>query len=122
LGKRRGLATDEGSRKIGEHLSQLRKRRGITQMEMSKLLGVSQPIVSKYESGELRLHAELVVRLAEILRVSADELLGIKGSTAHAPSEGRLWQKFHQVARLPERDQRAVLRIINSFAAIRKAS
>jgi transcriptional regulator with XRE-family HTH domain len=128
LGKRRGLATDEGARKIGALLSQLRKKRGVTQVEMAAKLGVSQSIVSKYEKGELRLHAELIVRLAQVLRVSADQLLGIKEVQPVSPpsgsSERGLWKKLRLVAQLPERDQRAVLRLINSVAAnaaLRKA-
>jgi len=37
---------------------------------------VSQPVVSDYERGGLRLHGELILRVAEILDVSANELLG----------------------------------------------
>lgn len=124
MAKRRGLATDEGARRIGEHIARLRKERGITQVEMAERLGLSQSIVSKYESGELRLHAELIVRLAEVFRTSTDEVLGVKSATASGGgaehggrTEQRLMKKLRQVAQLPERDQRAVLRLINSVAA-----
>ncbi len=122
MAKRRGLATDEGARRIGEHIAKLRKERGITQVEMAERLGLSQSIVSKYEVGELRLHAELILRLAEVFRVSTDELLGVKSASATTAVEGgrteqRLMKKLRQVAQLPERDQRAVLRLINSVAA-----
>ncbi len=123
VAKRRGLATDEGARRIGEHIARLRKERGITQVEMAERLGLSQSIVSKYESGELRLHAELIVRLAELFRTSTDEVLGVKSASAGGAAEHggrteqRLMKKLRQVAQLPERDQRAVLRLINSVAA-----
>jgi hypothetical protein len=32
------------------------------------------------------------------------------------PQLRRLWKKFRQVTRLPEKDQRAVIRLINSLA------
>lgn len=123
MAKRRGLATDEGARRIGEHIARLRKERGITQVEMAERIGLSQSIVSKYESGELRLHAELIVRLAEVFRTSTDEVLGVKSATVSGAAEHggrteqRLMKKLRQVAQLPERDQRAVLRLINSVAA-----
>lgn len=89
---------------------------------MAERLGLSQSIVSKYEVGELRLHAELILRLAEVFRVSTDEVLGVKSAATDAAAEGgrteqRLMKKLRQVAQLPERDQRAVLRLINSVAA-----
>ncbi len=120
MAKRRGLATDEGARRIGEHIAKLRKERGITQVEMAERLGLSQSIVSKYEVGELRLHAELILRLAEVFRVSTDEVLGVKSAAGTAEggrTEQRLMKKLRQVAQLPEGDQRAVLRLINSVAA-----
>jgi len=66
----------EESEIIAQRLGRLRREKGITQAEMAELLGLSQPIVSDYERGELRLHGELSVKLAEILDCSADELLG----------------------------------------------
>ena len=118
MGKRRGTATDQGASKIGERLAQLRKLRGITQVEMAQKLHANQSAVSKYESGEYRLHAELIVRFAKILRVSSDQLLGIKDVPEPAESSGErgLWKQVRQIAKLPERDQRAVLRIISTAA------
>jgi hypothetical protein len=59
--------------------------------------------------------------LARALKVSADELLGIEplkaAGLASSPEERRLWRKFQQVMELPERDQRAVIRLVNSLAS-----
>lgn len=119
MGKRKGIATDEGATKIGERLAQLRKMRGITQIEMAEKLGATQSMISKYEVGEFRLHAELIVRFAKIFRVSTDQLLGVKDVPELEESSGErgLWKKLRLVAQLPERDQRAVLRLINSVAS-----
>ena len=46
-------------------------------IELADLLGVTQPLVSNYETGELRLHGDLIVQLAKILGTTADELLGL---------------------------------------------
>ncbi len=127
VSKRRGTVTDAGVSKIGERLSQLRKMRGITQVEMAEKLGATQSMVSKYETGEFRLHAELIVAFAKILRVSTDQLLGVKDAPelVESSDERGLWKKLRMVAQLPERDQRAVLRLISSVAqaaSLRKAS
>jgi transcriptional regulator with XRE-family HTH domain len=71
------VATTEGLETIAQTLVRLRKERGLTQAQMAKRLGVSQPVVSDYERGGLRLHGELILRVAEILDVSANELLGL---------------------------------------------
>jgi len=77
----------------GERLARLRRERGLTQQELAELLGVSQPVVSDYERGELRLHGELILQLAEILDASADEILGLqparlKSSVTHQRRPG----------------------------------
>ncbi|MBM4258227.1 MAG: helix-turn-helix transcriptional regulator [Deltaproteobacteria bacterium] len=40
----------------GQRVAQLRKERGLTQQELAERLGISQPVVSDYECGALRLH------------------------------------------------------------------
>ena len=66
------------ARTIGKRLAFLRKMRGATQVEIADQLGMTQALVSDYERGKLRLHGGLVVAFAKALRVSADEILGLK--------------------------------------------
>ena len=67
--------------------------------------------------------ATAIAELANVLDVSADQLLGLRNGRTPAakkeqedPQLRRLWKKFQQVARLPDKDQRAVIRLINSLA------
>jgi transcriptional regulator with XRE-family HTH domain len=116
LGKMKDAATEEGARAIGERLARLRKERGITQIEMAEQLGVSQGNVSDYERGELRLHGELLVKLARILKVSADAILGLEETPpARAPRDRRLLRRLQDVDRLSKRDREALLRTLDAF-------
>ena len=102
---------------IGERIARLRKERGITQKELADMLGVTQPVVSDYEHGELRVHGELIIRLAEILRTSANEILGQEknGKTETAMKNRRLQRRLQAIDKLPKRDQQALLRTIDAF-------
>lgn len=101
---------------IAQRLQRLRREKGITQAEMAELLGVSQPIVSDYERGELRLHGELIVKLAELLDCSADELLGLQQrKAATGGGNRRMLRRLQQLDLLPKRDQEALLRTIDAF-------
>ena len=62
---------------LGRSLANLRKAKGLTQKDLAQKLGVTQSVVSDYERAQLRLHGELIIQLVSILKVSADELLGI---------------------------------------------
>jgi len=104
---------------IAERLVKLRKEKGITQKELAALLGVTQPLVSNYETGELRLHGELIVQLANILGATADELLGLEKTAREAGpvKNRRLLRRVREIEKLPRRDQEALLRTIEAFLA-----
>ena len=113
---RRGRSTERGSAAIAKRLARLRKDKGITQGEMAKLIGVSQPVVCDYEHGNLRLHGELLIVLANILRVSVDEILGLEPMPPSKPvKDRRLQRRLEQIDRLPKRDREALLRTIDAF-------
>jgi hypothetical protein len=63
----------------------------------------------------------VVVALAKLLSVSADELLGLKPAKVEPkkedPERRRLWKRFQRMAVLPDRDQRAVIRLITSLVS-----
>ncbi len=123
LAKRRGVITERGTVAIAQRIAEVRKERGISQQAMAKKLGVTQPIISRYERGELRIHAELLAKMAKILGTTSDDLLGLvpikkakPKNELDTPEKRKLWKKFQQIAKWPDKDQRAVIRIINSMS------
>lgn len=56
-------------------LKELRTKRGITQDELGKLLGVQKAAICKYETGRVGMPNSVIMRLAEYFHVSADYLL-----------------------------------------------
>ena len=102
---------------MGERLARLRQEKGLTQDEIADRLDVTQPVVSDYERGRLRLHGELIVQLCQILDVSADELLGIKAAARRngAAKNRRLLRQVQAIEKLSKRDQQAVIRTIEAF-------
>ena len=64
----------------------------------------------------------VLIELARVLKVSTDQLLDVKtprkGRAAQEdPEVRRLWKKFQQIMTLPEKDRRAVIRLVNSLVA-----
>lgn len=55
-----------------------RKAAGYTQQRLAEELGVSRSAVAMWETGETRPRSDRLLRLAEILGCTADELLGRK--------------------------------------------
>lgn len=59
---------------IGERLKMLRKENNLYQEEVSRLLGVKQQTVARYESGELDISTDTLKMLAVFYNVSMDWL------------------------------------------------
>lgn len=63
---------------LGDNLRNLREVKGLTQKQMSEILGVSKSNVSKYESNDVEPNIETLKRYAAHFNVSTDYLLGLK--------------------------------------------
>jgi len=109
---------------FAQRLIDLRSQRGITQTQLAEITGLTQRTISHYETGAGYPPAPTVVDLAHALNVTTDELLGAKPikkarTDKMTPEQQRLWKKFQLVAQWPEKDQRAVIRLINSVSEAR---
>lgn len=106
---------------FGQHLYALRRARGLTQVDLAKALGTTQRAISYYENEAECPPGSVLVALARVLRVTTDELLGVKPPKfdSEALEKRRLWKRFQRMGSLPERDQRAVIRLINSLTSSR---
>ena len=61
---------------VAERLKPLRKSRGLTQMEMGKLLNCTDRHYQKIEYGQVNLPATTLSFLADFFHVTTDYLLG----------------------------------------------
>lgn len=62
-------------KKIGTFLKELRKEKGLTQEQLSELLGVSNRSVSRWENGVNMPDFDLVIELVNYFDVSVEEFL-----------------------------------------------
>ena len=107
---------------FGVRLIALRQARGMTQIQLAAAIESTQRAISYYETGGGYPAPQVLIALARILDVTSDELLGLKPGRKDrtpdiTPETRKLWKTFQKVAELPERDQKAVVRLINSLAA-----
>lgn len=58
-----------------ERLRELRKKRGLTQNELAKLLDVGRTTVTLWEKGVNNPRIEVLPKLARVLHCSVDDLL-----------------------------------------------
>lgn len=72
-------------KEFGKRLQELRKEKGLTQMELAEELNVSLPHLKKLESGERSCSIELLLDVSDYFNVTVDYLL--KGKIRDKASE-----------------------------------
>ena len=60
----------------GGRLQQLRREKGLTGIELGKILGVSKQTISCWETGKIEMDYSILNKLADYFHVSIDYLLG----------------------------------------------
>jgi transcriptional regulator with XRE-family HTH domain len=104
---------------IGERIRKARLERGLTQAELGEKIGVSQRMVTYYEVRGVSPAPELLVKLARVLGLSVDGLVGQKPG-AHPPSETpesvHLWRRVRKLQELRPNDRKTVLKMIDLLA------
>lgn len=63
------------SEKFAKNLERLRTERQMTQEELAKRVGVSQPAIAQYERGTATPRLYVTLRLASALNTSVEELI-----------------------------------------------
>jgi hypothetical protein len=68
--------------------------------------------------SKLRLHGGLIVAFTRALRVSSDEILGIKELNPYGPfKDRRFLKRLEMIDKLPRRDRQVLLATIDRFLA-----
>jgi len=124
---RKKRSSTKNNATFGQRLAELRRLRGLTQVQLAEKLDSTQRAITYYENEASYPPVDTIVQLATILGVSTDELLGVKNGKTNTdvvdlttdPELRRLWKKFQQVAKWPEKDRNAVIRIINTVSEAR---
>jgi transcriptional regulator with XRE-family HTH domain len=102
---------------FGARLAELRQAAGYSQRELASELGISQRMVAYYEGETDYPPAGILSDLARVLGVSVDQILGTKlvRSATKKPQDTRLWRRFKQVEKLPAKERRQLLQLIDTF-------
>lgn len=62
---------------LNQRIREIRQARGMSQVELAGLLGVTKQSVSNWENDNIQPSVEMLVSLSKTLSVSADYLLGL---------------------------------------------
>jgi len=86
---------------FGERLTQVRKRKNLSQAELGKKIGINGDAYGRYERNEVRPTIEMAVKIAKALEVSLDYLTG----SSDIELDKATLDRVQEVTKLPEKDK-----------------
>lgn len=101
---------------FAERLRELRSARGLTQTRLAELLGMPARSYNRWERGGHVPHLGMAIKIADILQVSLDELVGRTPQTSEvAIRNPDLHHLVQEVDALPDEDQRALMTVMDGL-------
>ncbi len=109
-------------RGFGRTLSAARKSRGLTQADLSVRVGVSRRVIAYYEAESKYPPTHILIPIAKTLRISVDELLGLKKSEISDSEHTALWRKLKNAEALSIKDRKALINFLDALIIRTKAT
>jgi len=107
---------------LGKRVVELRKKKGFSQSDLAKLVGISYAQVGRYETKGAQPPAEVLKKIADALDTTVDYL--INGDTDEKAlstlRDAELLQQFRAVEQMDEEDKVTVKKLIDAFITKRK--
>jgi transcriptional regulator with XRE-family HTH domain len=107
--------TDEFFKTIGKRIAQYRKDLNITQIKLANEIGVSQQLVATYEKGTRHLTITSLFKIAKVLHVRVEDLLGIGNIKSKPGPTPKIQRRLEQIQNLPLEKQKIILELLDSF-------
>ena len=101
-------------RALGKRIAACRKACGLTQAQVGEKLGFTQPHIQAFESGRRRISVTDLPKLADLLGVSVEELLGLSEKPGRRGRPSMLQRQFEQASRLSRKQQQFVAQVMDA--------
>ena len=101
-------------KELGERIAQLRKEHGLTQVQLAKLLGISQQLMTAHERGTRKVPVSMLPKLSKIFGMTIDELLENKQAPVKRGPVAVLNRQVEQIRMLPRTKQKFVMEMLDT--------
>lgn len=96
---------------FGKRLLEARKRKSMSQDELAQSLGTKGPVIGRYERDEMKPSIEVAARMAELLDVSLDYLVG----KTDILLDGKVLNRIIEIQKLSPDEQKTVFSLLDAF-------
>lgn len=102
---------------FGQHITTLRKQKGLSQNDLGKAVGSSGDIIGKYERDEVKPSIEVVMKIADTLGCSIDFLVG----KTDIELDKDILNRIKEVSKLPQEERLQVFKVMDALIRDYKA-
>lgn len=102
---------------LGQRIANARKAQGITQVQLAKMLGVSQQTIAHYEGGRLRLVASIIPAIAQAVGTTVMDLMGETTTPEIKSKRGpksKLELQMEEISKLPRSKQKFISEMLEA--------
>ena len=96
---------------IGNKLLAIRKRAGLTQVEVAEAAGLSNRTYADIERGTVNMRIETILRICDALHITPDEIL-TRDDSALSRRQEELIERLNACS---EKDKDTALRLLDTF-------
>ena len=101
---------------FGERIHTAREALGFSQSQVAEKLGITQMAYAFWERRPVALRPEQIAKLAEILNVSANDLLSSGKKLKHKGGPtGKARRVFEEVSKLPRSRQQRIISVVEDW-------
>ncbi len=111
---RTGRPSKSARTDFGARIRSFREAVGLSQQQVANYREISQHAYALWERRNVALRSDQLIKLANVLNVTADELLGAKKPRTGGPT-GKVRQVFENVSKLPRKQQLKVVEFVEAF-------
>ena len=102
---------------LGERLTALRKKEGLSQAELARQIDISHTQVTRYETKGVQPPADVLKKVAEIFGTSIDYIVN---GTADEKASGTLTdaaliKQFKEIELLPKDEKETLLKVVGAY-------
>jgi transcriptional regulator with XRE-family HTH domain len=97
---------------FGDRLSELRKKKKLSQENLAKKIGVHAPVIGRYERSEVKPSIEMAVKIAEALEVSLDYMVG---NSTELIKDKKILERLEIIAKMPSDKKTELFNVIDAY-------
>ena len=101
---------------FGKRLVEARKKKGISQEYLAEQLGTKGPVIGRYERDEMKPSIDAAAKMADILDVSLDWLVG----HTELELDKSMLRRIQEVTKMNPKDKEHVFAMLDAFIATTK--